>query len=910
MILRGIHVENWRCIRELDLTDLPEGIVVLHGPNRTGKSSLALALRACLFDSDHDTSGKEIKSSIPWNGTGPPKVVVEFETYGATYRLTKIFSKKKEGTACLDKKVGPTWQVMEAAPKEASRRVRELLGADKSTAGLNQLLWLTQGEIGLPEQKNLDKSLQQKLVNVLGVMVTGRDFTFKADLDKRCARWFTELGRSKGTSQISNWEKQHADRLKARDEELKKLQKWEEAIGRLDRCVDDLPARKRDVQRAENEVERLRQEREQSKERLRRHADARNALETATLLRSQADERLAKYRDAQQRSREEDAKVVVAKNAEDAAQEAKANLAQRHQEMARHLADALQAEEKHHKGRDEIDDCRKLLTIAERQAQLQQTLEAATNQEKEIAELENNLRNVLAPDEKTLKSLRDNRRQADNLRAQLDAAALNLTVISGRPLRMQLRLDAQTVRPVELESGSKHVWSWRQRAHIAVFDVGVIELARAQEDLDLDRAACDLADRDRDYAEAVCNFQEDPADEGCLDRLAERRMQRDTHAKRLKDVRAELARTAPEGRGSLEADALALVNQRQTIIERRPDLAGWQPAAGEIDEREKQFKKQGAELEIQRKKCDTFAKQASEQLEHANIDLQKLKEDLAGASASALANRAQLERLGEESVLLEAVKVAQETLAKSQQALADNQLTESERTVGQRLAEAESAMEGRQKRLRELEDQLLEVRTFLQGNEGLHMHVADAEAALQEAESALAREKLEAQAHKRLRDLFEECRENQVQQVMGPIAGRVLEWSRKIGLHDYHEVRFGDQFMPEGIIMAAGDPAQPILIGDESYGTEEQLSLLVRLALGGILAQEEPVVAILDDPLAHADIAKHRNILNVLRIASEGGPTWTPPAGRLQILILTCHPDRFDHLPGARHIDLERVIKR
>jgi predicted ATPase len=121
MILRRIHVENWRCIRELDLTDLPEGIVVLHGPNRTGKSSLALALRACLFDSDHDTSGKEIKYSIPWNGDGPPKVVVEFDTCGATYRLTKIFSKKKEGTACLHKKVGPNWQVEQAAPKEASR---------------------------------------------------------------------------------------------------------------------------------------------------------------------------------------------------------------------------------------------------------------------------------------------------------------------------------------------------------------------------------------------------------------------------------------------------------------------------------------------------------------------------------------------------------------------------------------------------------------------------------------------------------------------------------------------------------------------------------------------------------------------------------------------------------------------
>ena len=43
-----------------------------------------------------------------------------------------------------------------------------LLGAEKSTAGLNQLLWLAQGEIGLPERGKLDDSLAQRLVQVLG----------------------------------------------------------------------------------------------------------------------------------------------------------------------------------------------------------------------------------------------------------------------------------------------------------------------------------------------------------------------------------------------------------------------------------------------------------------------------------------------------------------------------------------------------------------------------------------------------------------------------------------------------------------------------------------------------------------------------------------------------------------------
>src|SRR4029077_13004238 len=96
----------------------------------------------------------------------------------------------------------------------------------------------------------------------------------------------------------------------------------------------------------------------------------------------------------------------------------------------------------------------------------------------------------------------------------------------------------------------------------------------------------------------------------------------------------------------------------------------------------------------------------------------------------------------------------------------------------------------------------------------------------------------------------------------------------------------------------------------ESYGTGEQLSLLVRLALGGVLAREEPALATFDHPLAHADSVKHRRILKLLSLAAEGNPGWTPPAGPLQILILTCHPDRFDFLPGAHQIDLTRKIVR
>ena len=87
-------------------------------------------------------------------------------------------------------------------------------------------------------------------------------------------------------------------------------------------------------------------------------------------------------------------------------------------------------------------------------------------------------------------------------------------------------------------------------------------------------------------------------------------------------------------------------------------------------------------------------------------------------------------------------------------------------------------------------------------------------------------------------------------------------------------------------------------------------SLLIRLAVGGLLAQKEPAVALLDDPLAHADPGKHRRMLDILTRAARGDPTGPNPAGPLQLLILTCHEERFAELEGAQRFDLTRLIRR
>ena len=66
-----------------------------------------------------------------------------------------------------------------------------------------------------------------------------------------------------------------------------------------------------------------------------------------------------------------------------------------------------------------------------------------------------------------------------------------------------------------------------------------------------------------------------------------------------------------------------------------------------------------------------------------------------------------------------------------------------------------------------------------------------------------------------------------------------------------------------------------------------------------VLAKNERQLVVLDDVLAATDAGRLARVMTVLEEAAQ----------RLQILILTCHPERYRGLEGARFIDLEGVVR-
>jgi len=100
MIIEGFEIENWTCIKKLTVSGLPPtGVIVLHGPNRRGKSSLVQALRACLMDYSSTSNSNALKSSYPRGSGEKPTVTVTFTAGGMAYRIKKCFGSNKSELA-------------------------------------------------------------------------------------------------------------------------------------------------------------------------------------------------------------------------------------------------------------------------------------------------------------------------------------------------------------------------------------------------------------------------------------------------------------------------------------------------------------------------------------------------------------------------------------------------------------------------------------------------------------------------------------------------------------------------------------------------------------------------------------------------------------------------------------------
>jgi len=146
--LLRLELKNFKPFRDLELPEgegeLPGGLILIRGPNSTGKSSIFEAILWALWGSDAvDLTNDDLVSfTSTWC-----KAVLIFEVAGTRYKIDRSYSSARGMTVVLYTRTEDAWKRLANKSKSVSNELVQILNLDLQQA-LNTLL-VRQGEVAL-----------------------------------------------------------------------------------------------------------------------------------------------------------------------------------------------------------------------------------------------------------------------------------------------------------------------------------------------------------------------------------------------------------------------------------------------------------------------------------------------------------------------------------------------------------------------------------------------------------------------------------------------------------------------------------------------------------------------------------------------------------------------------------------
>ena len=550
MIIEGFEIENWTCIKKLSVSGLPPtGMIVLHGPNRTGKSSVVQALRACLMD--YPSTSTALKAFYP-RGTGEkPTIAVTFTAGGTTYRITKCFGSSKSELASRT----PTgaWRVEANTAPEAHARMCDHAGGDDSGRGLRQLLWLTQAEFRLPEPKKFDPDVQAQLRGILGVLQTALDDRF---IERVKSRWNVWHGGQRKVGKRTQVKEgcRLALNLTRLSEAQRDLDASELEFGEMERLLQqtsDLEARKFDLDRQlderKGELRRRHEERERSQARIaaRRLAEERHSRAAQEL--QGAMEEVRQRSDAATRLAEAANAVVPAKQNVESLEQLVQSMVATQARLKTDLGDRRERRRSLQRRANRVAESLRSLDDTEKLGAARQDLQRAQEIEQWVGAIKRHLAENPVPDGPTFAALKATHERVLQLRADRDAASMTLRVepVDGAG-PAQLSVDGTPPRPLA-PSPPTGSYSVRRRAELHIPAWGRVALSRGAGRDDLDQIEADLRRCREELARTMATIGIDSNESDAFERLLRRNAEHGLKVDELSKREGELKRFAPKG---------------------------------------------------------------------------------------------------------------------------------------------------------------------------------------------------------------------------------------------------------------------------------------------------------------------------------------------------------------------------
>ncbi|AIT60816.1 AAA family ATPase [Corynebacterium doosanense] len=252
MRIHSLTIDNVRAIEHLEITGLPDtGVVVVHGDNEQGKSTILDALDAVL-NHRHSSGKGEVKQLAPVHRDEAPEVTARLSVGPVELTIRKRWLKKKSAELTVH---APSRGNYTGA--EADLKLEEILG-EHLDKNLIEALFLRQGTFAEAVKAAGIPSLQRALAGEQGeeAVDATEDDALMAAVEKEYGRFFTNTGKENKALINSRRDRDKAaEELADAEKQLRDLQSYVDQVDRLEQSRDgdvaDLPAAREQLEEAE-----------------------------------------------------------------------------------------------------------------------------------------------------------------------------------------------------------------------------------------------------------------------------------------------------------------------------------------------------------------------------------------------------------------------------------------------------------------------------------------------------------------------------------------------------------------------------------------------------------------------------------------------------------------------------------
>ena len=925
MQIHSLELTDFKGIGHLRLADLPErGVVVVHGNNEAGKSTVLNAIDAVLWEK-HSSKKKSIKALKPAGGgaagagagtasshaggdrNGGPTVAIEMTVGPYRFTLSKRWLKAPYARLTI---TAPRPENL--TDEDAENRLKEILD-EHLDEKLLHTLFLRQGQefaariqaAGIPSLSTaLDARSGAGEAGGAGSAYAGSDYassaqtssapssSVQADNDALMQRVEAEYSRY-----FTQKENKPAKELKSAKADLDAAEAAAtEAEAKL-RELDSFVARYEDVERQlATTEEKLPAAREELSVRREEAEKARAAAEQAAARRDEYRRALEDLEHAQQAQQQRQNLAVEvekltaeADSARNVAAEKQEQAADEESRIAELMAQLDEAKQAHATARQAVRDAR----AAKDQAADRQELTALDTLLADVALAESNLdsaREAVAAcgriiEDSDVTAVDDAAGEVRVQRALAESAAAKLWVSSTAD--DEIRVDGKSTplsadpHPVELREGTTvEIGSVTAR-----YAAGAAAAGSADAGAQLEKAEARLADLLHDL--------------GCTD-ADEVRARRDEHrellATRDAAVREWEAVIGAKDVGELRAKQTALRDKlgsdEETVEHQTADAmaaAAEALANAERAEEEAQAAVDNADAALAPRRERPFGRDAA--IAQSNVDN---VERMLAAKKSEFEHAVAGKSDDELNAWIESARAAADKAGRDVEE-AERQVAAADPDMAEKLlVGAQAQLETLDKRRSDAEAERYRLTGYIEQAAGAAETVEIAQADRQAAADTYAAVNRRAQAAKRLRDLLVTHRDAARRRYAEPFATKLGALASSVFGGDVSFTLDADLAIEQRVHDGVAVP-----LGALSGGAQEQLSILTRFAIADLVADpdSESVPVVVDDALGSTDPQR-------LQLMS----TLFADAGRQsQVLVFTCDPDRFSRVPGRTEIDIESM---